>query len=221
MRKEVYVVGSIAVLLVGGTVLAARTYLGAEKAKQEEQAARTPRQDPSVLVRPDSPSLGPKDAKVTVVEFFDPECESCRAMHPLVKNIIKETGDRVRLVLRYMPLHPNSVYAASALEAAGEQGRYWDMLEALFQNQPIWGSHHAPRPELIPDYARQIGLDAAAFERSLTNGAHKAKVERDKADAQKLGVTGTPTFFVNGRPLHQLGYDTLKALIVEELARQP
>jgi protein-disulfide isomerase len=93
------------------------------------------------------------------------------------------------------------------------------MLEILFLNQPAWGDHRAPRPELIPEYARQIGLDMDAFQRSFEGIKHRAKVERDREDAQKLGVRGTPSFFVNGRPLEQLGYEPLRALVEEELAK--
>jgi protein-disulfide isomerase len=118
-----------------------------------------------------------------------------------------------------MPFHPNSVYAAGALEAAAEQGRYWEMLETLFEHQPEWGSHHAPKPELIPGYARQLGLDMQAFERFLSAGTHKKLVDIDHADCKNLGVPATPRFFVNGKPLERLGYAQLKALIDAELAK--
>jgi protein-disulfide isomerase len=170
-------------------------------------------------VRPHSHTLGPPDAKVTLVEFLDPECESCRAMYPMVKHLLGEYSGRVRLVIRYMPFHPNSLFAAAALEAAAEQGRYWDMLETLFANQPQWGSHHDPKPHLIPELARGIGLDMAAFGEAMTNPAARQKVEIDRADGQSLGVTGTPTFFVNGKRLERLGYEPLKALIDEALAK--
>jgi len=182
-------------------------------------AAAKPPASTSVLVRPHSRSLGPADAKVTVVEFFDPECESCRAIYPAVKAILKLYPGRVRLVLRYMPMHGNSVYASSALEAAGEQGKYWELLEALFEQQPRWGSHHAPKPELIPEIAASVGLDMTAFHRTVNSAAHKALIETDKADGLSLGVNGTPTFFVNGRLLQRLDYGQLQAMIESELAR--
>lgn len=140
-------------------------------------------------------------------------------MYPMVKHLLDQYEERVRLVVRYMPLHPNSLYAAGALEAAGEQGRYWEMLETLFRYQPDWGNHHHPRPELIPGYARQVGLDMQKFERFMSAGSYRSIVEADHADGMTLGVNGTPTFFVNGRLLEQLGYETLKALIDEELAK--
>lgn len=223
MKKDAHKLVGIAALVITAFVLAALQYFRAEKQdlaeRVAEQASQQARKDDSVFVRPHSRSLGPDNAKVTLVEFLDPECESCRAMYPMVKHLLAQYEGRLRLVVRYMPLHPNSLYAAGALEAAGEQGRYWEMLETLFRNQPQWGSHHHPRPELIAGYAQEIGLDMEAFERSLTAAAHRRIVEADHADGRALGVTGTPTFFVNGRLLDRLGYETLKALIDEQLAK--
>lgn len=225
MKKDVYRLLGLGAVLVAAFAVAAFLYSRdrrdertAQIASQTRLAERAPADD-TVFVRPHSRSLGPRDAKVTVVEFLDPECESCRAMYPMVKHLLGQREGRVRFVVRYMPLHPNSVYAAGALEAAGEQGRYWEMLEALFRNQPEWGSHHHPRPELIPGYARAVGLDMQAFERFVSAGSHRKIVEADHADGRSLGVTGTPTFFVNGRLLERLGYEPLKALIDEELAK--
>lgn len=218
MRRDVLAVATIAVLAAVALVFSARLYRGAQEEERQAAAAQAPGIDPELLVRPDSPSKGPRDAPVTVVEFLDPECEACRAMYPLVERVMSEFEGKVRLVLRYVPLHPNSALAASALEAAGEQGRYWDMLEVLFARQPEWGDHHQPRPELIPEYARQIGLDMDAFLPSFQGIKHRAKVERDRADAEKLGVRGTPSFFVNGRPLERLGYEPLRDAVREALA---
>jgi protein-disulfide isomerase len=225
VKKDAYKLAGVAVVLIAAFAVAAivfargqRRERAAQVAEQTRIAERAPTND-TVFVRPHSRSLGPENAKVTVVEFLDPECESCRAMYPAVKALLAQYKGRVRFVVRYMPLHPNSLYAAGALEAAGEQGLYWEMLETLFENQPAWGSHHHPRPELIPGYARELGLDMHAFESFISAGSHRAIVETDHADGRSLGVTGTPTFFVNGRLLERLGYDTLQALIEEELAR--
>jgi protein-disulfide isomerase len=222
MKKDVARIGGIA--LVAGVVLvaAAIVYQRGEKAEQSarvaEQAAKQPKADGPPFIRPHSHIQGPADAKVTVVEFLDPECESCRGMYPLVKHLLAQVQGKVRLVIRYMPFHPNSMVAISALECAAAQGRYWELLESLFANQPQWGSHHAPKPELIPDYAHQLGLDMAAFHKMFNSAAHRTLAEIDRADGEKLGVKGTPTFFVNGRQLEQLGYETLKAMIDEALA---
>jgi protein-disulfide isomerase len=223
VKKDIYKLAGVAAVLLAAFALGAIFYLRTESRERAqrvaEQAAQQTRAEDSIFVRPHSRSLGPKSAKVTIVEFLDPECESCRAMYPAVKHLLSQYEGRIRLVVRYMPLHPNSVYAAGMLEAAGEQGRYWEMLEILFRNQPQWGSHHHPRPELIPGYAQEIGLDIQAVERFLGAGSHRRIVEADHADGKTLGVTGTPTFFVNGRPLERLGYETLKALIDEELSK--
>jgi protein-disulfide isomerase len=218
MNKDIVRLGAIAAGLIALLVVSAGFYLRSQERKQTEVVARQPSGDDSALVRPHSRSLGPKNAKVTVVEFLDPECESCRAIYPIVKLLLGKYSGQVRLVVRYMPFHGNAVLAASALEAAGEQGRYWEMLDTLFENQPRWGNHHQPRPELIPELAEQIGLDMGAFKRSLDSGAHRRVIEMDQADGRSLGVTATPTFFVNGKRLDSLGLEPLEQLIVQELA---
>jgi protein-disulfide isomerase len=223
MKKDLIRLGGIAAVLVAVLVVAAGFYSRSEKQEQEAKVAQqvggSAAPGNSALVRPHSRSLGPADAKVTVVEFLDPECESCRVMYPVVKQLLGEYGNRVRLVVRYMPLHPNSILAIGALEAAAQQGRYWEMLETLFLHQPRWGNHHDPKPEMIPQLAEQIGLDMEAFRRSISGQAHRQLAEVDQKDGQSLGVRATPTFFVNGKQLDTLGYETLKALIDQELAR--
>jgi protein-disulfide isomerase len=219
MKKDVYRLLGIAAVLITAMVLGAAYYVRAQKAQRAAQLAKEPPPSPQTLVRPHSHILGPKDAKVTVVEFLDPECESCRAMYPLVKQLMGQYPNGVRLVIRYMPLHPNSMYAVAALEAAAQQDRFWEMLQTLFETQPQWGNHEDPKPQLIPRFAQELGLDMPSFENSMTDPAHKKIAETDLADGKALGVTGTPTFFVNGRQLEQLGYETLKKLIDQELAR--
>jgi protein-disulfide isomerase len=219
MNKTAYILVGIAAVLLGAFLAASHFYPRADKAALPKPTASGASPNAALLTPADSASLGSMMARVTVVEFLDPECEGCRAMHPIVKRIMREFDGRVRLLIRYMPLHRNSVYAASALEAAGEQGRYWDMLDVLFQHQPEWASHEAPKPELIPQLAARIGLDMKAFEKSIINPAHKLKIQRDQEAGKAFGVTGTPSFFVNGRLLEQLGYEPLKALIERELLK--
>lgn len=179
------------------------------------------------LVRPDSPTLGPTDAKVTLVEFYDPECEACAAFHPVVKTILKDYEGRIKLVVRYMPLHPNSLSAASFTEAAGEQGKYWQAQELLFQRQNKWGQKHGPAPASGPPtdinvlfqiYAEELGLDLAKANEIVRENRYAAKIDRDKKDGQALGVRQTPTFFVNGRKLMQFSESALRQMIDAELA---
>lgn len=171
------------------------------------------------LVRPDSPSFGPENAKVTIVEFLDPECEACRAMYPIVKQLLREYEGKVRLVIRYMPFHTSSMYAASALEEARETGHFEKALETLFENQPTWGSHHEPKPELIPGYLQKIGMSEKVADRSYIIGKHGSKIERDHRDGLLLGVRATPTFFINGKMASALGYDELKNEVERELSQ--
>lgn len=148
-----------------------------------------------------------------MVEFLDPECESCRAAYPVVKELLDEYPDDLRLVVRYFPLHGNSVLAAQATEAAGEQGKYAEMQAILFERQPEWGEKRESQADLFVQYARELGLDMDKFTGALDNPAYREKVERDRADGVALGVTGTPTFFVNGQWIAQPSYNALKSAI--------
>ncbi|MBV8857361.1 MAG: DsbA family protein [Acidobacteria bacterium] len=161
----------------------------------------------------DQPTKGKADASVTVVEFTDYQCPSCAAAQPILEKLITEYGDRVRFVIRDFPLqmHPEARKAAEAAEAAREQGKYWDFTAILFRNQS------ALKPEQLKQYAQVIGLDRAKFDAALDKGTFADKVERDMIDGQKFGVSGTPTFFVNGRRAKDASYDTLKAAIEEAL----
>lgn len=218
MKKNIYtIIGIVALVLaafVGAMLLYNRSQRASEDTNVSEGIARA---DGAKLVKSDSWTLGPTMARVTVVEFLDPECESCQAMYPIVKTLLSEFDGKVRLVVRYMPFHGNSVYAASALEAAGVQGKFWEALSALFEKQAEWASHHDPKPALIPKILGTTGLDMKRFERDLKDPKFASKIDQDKQDGMALRVTGTPTFFVNGRMLLELGYEPLKALIAEEL----
>ncbi len=181
----------------------------------------------SALVREDSPTLGAADAKVTLVEFVDPECESCAAFGPVIKKLLGEYDGKLRFVLRYMPLHPNSVPAGNFMEAAGEQGKFWQAQEMLFQRQGEWGERHgapasAPKPDvpaLFEKYAVDLGLDVAGVKAAINQNKYGSKFERDRRDGQTLGVRQTPTIFVNGRRLTRLTEADLKALIEDELKK--
>ena len=125
-----------------------------------------------------------------------------------------------------MPLHPKSLSAATFTEAAGEQGRYWQAQEILFQKEPEWGTKHgqpggaqADINTLFRKYAAELGLDMGQMDGAFAENRFAAKLERDKKDGEALGVQRTPTLFVNGRQLVRLNERDLKALIEDELAR--
>lgn len=172
-----------------------------------------------LLVKPHSPAKGADEAKIAVVEFLDPECEACRAMHPIVGRLLSEYEGKVRLVIRYMPFHENSLQAACALEEAREVGKYEEALSLLFEKQPEWADHAQPRPDLIAVFLKELGIDEGRLGRENLIQKHGWKINLDRTDGEQLGVKRTPTFFVNGRMLNEIGYDPLKEAVEFELSR--
>jgi len=163
----------------------------------------------------DQPAKGNPSAAVTVVEFTDYQCPTCAQAQTVIERLLTEYSDRVRLVVRDFPLqmHPEARKAAEAAEAAREQGKYWDFTAILFRNQS------ALKPEQLKQYAQVIGLDRAKFDAALDSGKFSDKVERDILDGQRFGITGTPTFFVNGRRAKEITYEGLKSAIEAALKK--
>ncbi|OJX79938.1 thioredoxin domain-containing protein [Magnetospirillum sp. 64-120] len=172
--------------------------------------------DASRLVRPHSPIFGPKDAPVTIVEFLDPACETCRAFYPVVKDIMAEFPGQVRLVMRYTPLHQGSDEVVRLLEAARLQGKFQPVLEAVLQGQPEWASHGAPRIENAWKAAGAAGLDIARARAALMAPEVTAVLEQDVSDSKAVGATKTPTFVVNGKHLPSFGAQQLYDLVESE-----
>ncbi len=227
MRKEVIILGSIVAIVIVGLVVGSNYYRSSIQSEQKPvNTGNSNRAAAGELVRPDSPTLGAADAKVTLVEFYDPECEACAAISPIVKKILKDYDGRIRFVARYMPLHPSSMAAVAFTEAAGEQGKYWQAQELLFQKQSERGQKHgqpsaspADINALFEKYAMEMGLDLTKLNAAIKENRFAAKIDRDKKDGQSLGVRQTPTFFVNGRQLLRLGDSELRELIDEELRK--
>jgi protein-disulfide isomerase len=215
------IAGALVVLFVAGAMwYRSDPTPAATPAPAAPAATATPAPPPSggaLLIRPHSPTQGPAQAPVTIVEFFDPECEACRAMYPIVKQVMADFDGRVRLVIRYMPLHGNSVYAAVLLEAARAHNKYWEFLEVVLARQPEWASHTAPRPELLMTYAPLVGLDAARLQAAAADPQIRARIQQDQADGMAFGANRTPTFFINGKPLARLGYEELRTAVQAEL----
>jgi protein-disulfide isomerase len=154
----------------------------------------------------DQPSLGNANAAVTIVAFTDYQCPSCAAMHPVLERVVKESGDKVRLVTRDFPLsqHADAFKAAEAAEAAREQGKYWEYVNVLLQNQS------ALSVEKLKSYATQLGLDRTRFDAALDSRKFADMVQTDVDDAIKLGLKGTPSLFINGRRVTAKSYEELK-----------
>lgn len=157
----------------------------------------------------DQPSLGSADAPVTIVAFTDYQCPSCAAMHPVLEELVKEYGNKVRLVTRDFPLsqHTEAFKAAEAAEAAREQGKYWEYIQILLRNQS------ALNVDKLKGYASDLALDRTRFDNALDSGKFTESVQRDVEDGMKLGINGTPTIFINGRRISAKSHDELKATI--------
>jgi protein-disulfide isomerase len=159
---------------------------------------------------------GPATAPVTLVEYGDYECPYCGAAYPVLKEIQRQMGDRLRFVFRNFPIttaHPHAEHAAEAAEAAGSQGRFWEMHDALYEHQSALGD-----PQL-EEYAAALGLDV---ERWVSDMEHQANLERVRADFMsgvRSGVNGTPTFFINGRRYD--GAHDLEAILAAIKAAMP
>jgi protein-disulfide isomerase len=160
---------------------------------------------------------GNPEAKVFLVEFFDPQCESCREFHPVLNSIMQEYEGKVQLILRYAAFHGDSIFAIKVLEAAKKQNKYWEALEILFQHQPEWGNHHNPNPELVWNYLPRLGIDIEKIKQDMQDPEIQKIIEQDTKDGQLLEVRQTPTFFVNGKMVQEFGPDYLKQAIEEAL----
>lgn len=181
----------------------------------------TPPADSKVLVREDSNIKGPKNAKVTLVEFGDFQCPACGASHPIVKQITEEYKNDVTFVFRHFPLpmHKNAVKAALAAEAAGAQDKFFEMHDLLFENQGEWGESNNPE-ELFEKYAKELDLDIEKFTAGIKDKKYESKINKDKADGTAVGANSTPTFFINGKiQSGGIPYDQFKAKIEEELKK--
>ena len=210
-RKWVVIstVAAVVVAFLGGAMVYR------DRSKQEVTQALQTNSD--ALVRAHSPVYGNPAAKVTIVEFLDPSCETCRAFYPIVKGMVNSSFGQVRLVVRYATLHKGSDTAVKILEAARQQGKYWEAVEKTLASQPQWASHDNPQPELIWTLIADTGLDVAKARSAAASPEIDQLLRQDVADMKALKVDKTPGFFVNGTPLRDFGAAQLKALVDQEL----
>ena len=203
-------------LLLVGFLLASYVYTS----QREDTMGAAARAPDSPLEREYSVSEGPADARVVLVEFFDPACETCRVFSSHVKTLLASNPEKVRLVLRYAPFHEGADTMVLILEAARKQGKFWETLDVMYETQPQWASHHHPQPDLIWQFLPKAGVDVERIRRDIQDPELMAILDQDIADARTLGVRRTPQFFVNGKPLLNFGYPQLKSLLNSEVAAQ-
>jgi len=170
----------------------------------------------------DDPAIGPSDAPVVIIEFSDYQCPFCRKFREETLDKILETYEgKVRFVYRDFPLENIHAYALKAAEAAncaGEQGKYFEYHDVLFEKQTDWS---ARGEEAFVEYAQQLSLDVESFKICLASGKYEEEVRKDFQDGINAGVTGTPAFFINGIPLKGAQpFEAFKVIIDSELARQ-
>lgn len=197
------------VLFVGGLLL-----FGGGAAQKQTATA-------DLLVKESSIQTGPKNAKVSVVEFADFQCPACAAAAPILTQLRSDYKDQVNFVFRHFPLpsHSNARIAAEAAEAAGDQGKFWEMGDLLYSRQKDWQSQTSPQ-EVFRELAQSLGLDLQKFDKALADYAHISRINGDKSDGDSIGVRATPTFFINGQKTEGvIPYNNFKNLIDQELKK--
>lgn len=211
-QKSIFVISAIVLLLV---FAAGILFYTGQQEKAANLLAETHR---AALIRMHSPTAGNAEAPVVIVEFLDPACETCRAFYPRVKQLMSDNPDKIRIVLRYAPLHTGSDKVVAMLEAAHRQGKFWIALETLLANQAGWVQHHTANPEAAWQLLGGIGLNMEQMDKDMNSPETASVIAQDVADAKTLNVTMTPEFFVNGKPLPDFGFNQLKTLVDQAMA---
>ncbi|MFH1587006.1 MAG: thioredoxin domain-containing protein [Candidatus Diapherotrites archaeon] len=160
------------------------------------------------------PTLGPQDAKVTIVEFSDFECPFCADAAATVRQVVNEYDGKVKLVYKNFPIvsiHPNSMAAAEASECAYDQGKFWEYHNKLFENQENLGVAS------LRQYAADIGMNEGQFVDCLGSGSKNSEVNEDLSHGKIVGISGTPAFFINGKKMPNSSINTFRSMINQEL----
>jgi protein-disulfide isomerase len=163
--------------------------------------------------------IGPENARVTLIEYSDFQCPACAMYFPVVEKLFAESSTTMRLVYRHFPLpqHANAMIASQASEAAALQGKFWPMYRLIFDNQTEWENSTKAR-EIFTQYAERIGLNMTSFKKDIDSDIVKNKIQASRDEGIKIGINGTPTFFVNGKAIsNPQGYEQFKTIIEEAI----
>lgn len=180
------IIGTIAIVAIGIAILS--------------KPASVVKVDSKLLMRADSNKIATSSAKVTLVEFSDFQCPACGVYYPMVSQVVKDFTGTMNFVYRNFPLtdlHPNAQIAAQAAEAAGLQGKYWEMHDALFTKQNDWSASSSAQ-DIFAQYATTLGINADQFKKDIDSDTVKNKIAEDVRDGNTLGINATPTFFLDG-----------------------
>jgi len=187
------------------------------KGKQAEKIGFMAQENASIFIRDHSQMFGSDDAKVYLIEFMDPACETCAAFSPFIKQIMDANPGKIKHVIRYAPFHHGADNFVKILEAAKKQGKYWETLDIMYKSQRYWASHSNPQPQKIWQFIPQAGVNVEQIRRDMNDPAIAKLIDQDLADAKTLNVRKTPGFFVNGKPLQTFGSRQLLQLVQDEL----
>lgn len=216
MSKQIKFILGVVVLIVIVFLLGKAGYKNTEEKVESTNADQA-----SVLeIKANDWAVGPTDAKVTVVEYLDFECEACGAFYPVTTQLKEEYKDSMRFVVRYFPLpgHKNSRTAAHAVEAAGRQGKFWEMYSILFTKQTEWSEQQVANQDQFEKYAVEAGVNIDQWKKDVVSDEVKNRVEDSYKEAVSLKLQGTPSFFLNGKKIESpRGYDAFKKLIEDTL----
>ena len=213
MQNKKLVVISLFVLVI--------TFLGLTyfyKNSQNSKEALIVSSNKVSLVKEHSMSFGDNKKNIEVVEFLDPECESCALFHPIMRKVYKEHYSDIKLVIRYLANHKNSKFAVKILEASRQQNKYEEVLSVIFEKQALWAQHNNEKPELLWEFLAVIpDLDINKLKEDSKNPQIDKIMDIDKEDANQLNVRGTPTIFVNEKRLSVLSQKDLFDLVESEI----
>jgi protein-disulfide isomerase len=212
-RRGIVIASVVAVLL---TVVAGMLLYQNDRS-QPSPGAAIANHDP--LASDHSPTLGDASARVHIVEFIDPACETCAHFFPIVKQLMADNPNRIRLSIRHVAFHDGSDYVVRLLEASRKQDKYLPTLEALLASQAQWAPSHTVQPDLVLQAIAGVGLNFEQLMVDMNAPEVLQRMEQDRNDAMALKVTATPEYFVNGRPMPSFGEQQLRMLVSEALQR--
>lgn len=213
MQNKKLVLGSLLALII--LFMGSAFFYKSSETKKEEVTVSS-RADS--LIAEHSIKLGENKKNISIVEFLDPECESCALFHPIIRKLYKEYHEDIQIVTRYLANHKNSKFAIKILEASREQDKYEEVLDVMFEKQHLWAMHNNEKPELLWDFLAVIPqLDIEKLKKDSSNPNIDKLIDIDKSDATNLGVKGTPTIFVNSKRLTVLSQKDLFDLVESEI----
>ncbi len=215
--KVLSIIGAVTLIVLAGGI-----FFLSKSSPNTASPANTQPVNPQLLIKPDSNQTASQSAKVNLVEFGDYECPSCFQAYPIIKQILGNYDGKINFVFRNFPLpqHKNAQIAAEAAEAAGAQGKYWPMHDALYDHQNDWAEVSNPL-NIFKTYAQSMGLNMSQFQSDVQSNKFSNKINEDINDGYALGVNATPTFYLNNK-LYSVGvpsYDGLKSKIDSALSQ--